>query len=72
MRVAAEVVNGRTVKDGVVALVVPGSQKVKKQAEDEGLDKIFINAGFQWRDSGCSMCLAMNPDYIGKRFGIKE
>lgn len=64
LRAAAEVAKGRKVKEGIVALVVPGSQKVKKQAEDEGLDRIFIDAGFQWRESGCSMCLAMNPDYL--------
>lgn len=64
LRAAAEIAKGRKVKDGVLALVVPGSQTVKKQAEDEGLDKIFIEAGFQWRDSGCSMCLGMNPDYL--------
>ena len=64
LRAAAEVAKGRKVKDGVVALVVPGSQKVKKQAEEEGLDKVFLDAGFSWRDSGCSMCLAMNPDYL--------
>ena len=64
LRAAAEVAKGRKVKDGIVALVVPGSQLVKNQAEQEGLDKIFIDAGFQWRDSGCSMCLAMNPDYL--------
>lgn len=64
LRAAAEVAKGRKVKDTVVALVVPGSQEVKKQAEEEGLDKIFTEAGFEWRDSGCSMCLAMNPDYL--------
>ena len=64
LRAAAQIAKDRKVKEGVLALVVPGSQRVKKQAEDEGLDKIFINAGFQWRDSGCSMCLAMNPDYL--------
>lgn len=64
LRAAASVAKGRKVKDSVVALVVPGSQEVKKQAEKEGLDKIFMDAGFEWRDSGCSMCLAMNPDYL--------
>lgn len=63
-RAAAEIAKGRKVKDGLLALAVPGSQEVKKQAEKEGLDKIFIDAGFQWRDSGCSMCLAMNPDFL--------
>lgn len=64
LRAAAEIAKGKKVKDNIVALVVPGSQDVKKQAEIEGLDKIFIDAGFEWRDSGCSMCLAMNPDYL--------
>lgn len=45
-------------------MVVPGSQKVKKQAEEEGLDEVFKSAGFEWRDSGCSMCLGMNPDAV--------
>lgn len=64
LRAAAEVAKGRKVKNGIVAMVVPGSQLVKKQAEEEGLDRIFINSGFEWRDSGCSMCLAMNPDHL--------
>ena len=64
LRAAAEVVKGRKVSPYVTALVVPGSQKVKEKAEEEGLDKIFTEAGFQWRESGCSMCLAMNPDYL--------
>lgn len=64
LRAAAEVAKGRKVANGVTALVVPGSQKVKALAESEGLDKIFIEAGFEWRESGCSMCLAMNPDYL--------
>ena len=63
-RAAAAVAKGRKVAPGVTALVVPGSQKIKLQAEAEGLDKIFIEAGFEWRESGCSMCLAMNPDYL--------
>ena len=62
LRAAAEVVNGHKVADGVYAMVVPGSQQVKAQAEDEGLDDIFRNAGFDWRGAGCSMCLGMNPD----------
>jgi 3-isopropylmalate/(R)-2-methylmalate dehydratase large subunit len=57
-------VAGRQVAEGVRALVVPGSGLVKLQAEDEGLDQIFIDAGFEWRDAGCSMCLAMNPDVL--------
>ncbi|WP_108669405.1 3-isopropylmalate dehydratase large subunit [Peribacillus acanthi] len=64
LRQAAEIVKGKKVKSGVRALVVPGSQKVKQQAEDEGLDVIFVDAGFQWRESGCSMCLSMNPDMV--------
>lgn len=69
LRAAAEVVKGRKVKDSVTAIIVPGSQTVKKEAEKEGLDKIFTGAGFQWRESGCSMCLAMNDDVVpaGKR-----
>ncbi|RYD59832.1 MAG: 3-isopropylmalate dehydratase large subunit [Sphingomonadales bacterium] len=65
LRAAAAVVNGRHIADRVrQALVVPGSGLVKRQAEAEGLDKIFISAGFQWREPGCSMCLAMNPDKV--------
>lgn len=66
LREAAAVAKGRKVADNVIqAMVVPGSGLVKKQAEDEGLDKIFIEAGFEWREPGCSMCLAMNPDKLG-------
>lgn len=64
LRAAAKIAKGRKVKEGVRALVVPGSQRVKKAAEEEGLDKIFIEAGFEWRESGCSMCLSMNPDFV--------
>jgi 3-isopropylmalate/(R)-2-methylmalate dehydratase large subunit len=64
LRAAAHVAAGRRVADGVRALVVPGSGLVKRQAEDEGLDKIFLNAGFEWREAGCSMCLGMNPDKL--------
>jgi len=64
LRAAAEVAKGRRVKDGVRTLVVPGSYQVKRQAEAEGLDTIFTNAGFDWREPGCSMCLAMNPDKL--------
>ena len=64
LRAAAEVAKGRKVADGVRTLVVPGSFRVKKQAESEGLDTIFTNAGFDWREPGCSMCLAMNPDKL--------
>jgi 3-isopropylmalate/(R)-2-methylmalate dehydratase large subunit len=62
LRAAAEVVRGRQVAEGVYAMVVPGSQRVKAQAENEGLDDIFREAGFDWRGAGCSMCLGMNPD----------
>jgi len=62
LRAAAQVVDGRTVADGVYAMVVPGSQQIKAQAESEGLDEIFRRAGFDWRGAGCSMCLGMNPD----------
>ncbi len=64
LRLAASVVNGKKVFPGVRALVVPGSQRIKKQAEQEGLDRIFLDAGFEWRESGCSMCLGMNPDHL--------
>lgn len=64
LRAAAAIAQGRTVAAGVQALVVPGSQQVKAQAEAEGLDKIFIEAGFEWRLPGCSMCLAMNNDRL--------
>jgi 3-isopropylmalate/(R)-2-methylmalate dehydratase large subunit len=64
LRAAAEVVQGRKVADGVDAMVVPGSQQVKAQAEAEGLDQIFRAAGFDWRVAGCSMCLGMNPDIL--------
>ena len=62
---AASAINGSHVADGVRAMVVPGSQQVKIQAEKAGLDKIFTKAGFEWRESGCSMCLGMNPDILG-------
>lgn len=64
LRKAADVISGKQVYKGVRAMVVPGSQKVKKQAEEEGLDEVFKSAGFEWRDSGCSMCLGMNPDAV--------
>jgi 3-isopropylmalate/(R)-2-methylmalate dehydratase large subunit len=64
LRAAAGVARGRHVADGVRALVVPGSGVVKTQAEAEGLDRILIEAGFEWREPGCSMCLAMNPDKL--------
>ena len=62
LRAAAEMINGHRVADGVYAMVVPGSQQVKTQAEREGLDEAFRKAGFDWRGAGCSMCLGMNPD----------
>ncbi|WP_438433040.1 3-isopropylmalate dehydratase large subunit [Gorillibacterium sp. sgz500922] len=64
LRAAAAVAKGYKVKPEVQAIVVPGSGRVKLQAEEEGLDKIFTEAGFEWRDAGCSMCLAMNPDVL--------
>lgn len=64
LREAANVVRGYTVKGSVNAMVVPGSMLVKKQAEDEGIAKVFTDAGFEWRDAGCSMCLAMNDDVL--------
>ncbi len=64
LRSAAEIARGKQVSDGVQAIVVPGSQQVKKQAEEEGLDKIFTEAGFEWRNAGCSMCLGMNTDKL--------
>jgi len=64
LRLAAKVAAGRKVADGVTAMVVPGSGLVKQQAEAEGLDRIFLEAGFQWRLPGCSMCLGMNPDRL--------
>ncbi len=65
LRLAAEVFRGRTVADGVRVLVVPGSRQVKRQAEAEGLDRIFREAGAEWREAGCSMCIAMNGDQLG-------
>ena len=64
LRGAAEVVRGRKVADHVGAMIVPGSGLVKSQAEEEGLDKVFLDAGFEWREPGCSMCLGMNPDQL--------
>jgi 3-isopropylmalate/(R)-2-methylmalate dehydratase large subunit len=62
LRAAASMINGRSVADGVYAMVVPGSRQVKAQAEAEGLHEVFRAAGFDWREAGCSMCLGMNPD----------
>ena len=69
IRAAAAIAKGRKVADGVTALIVPGSGLIKEQAEQEGLADILIDAGFEWREPGCSMCLAMNPDKVppGKR-----
>ena len=64
LRLAASVIEGRRVADGLRALVVPGSFAVKQQAEREGLDRVFSDAGFDWRGAGCSMCLGMNPDIL--------
>jgi 3-isopropylmalate dehydratase large subunit len=65
LREAAQIVKGKTVAENILeAIVVPGSGLVKEQAESEGLDKVFIEAGFVWRDPGCSMCLGMNPDQL--------
>ena len=65
LRAAADVVRGKKVASGVRAMVVPGSMAVKAAAEAEGLDRIFSDAGFEWRNAGCSMCLGMNPDILG-------
>ncbi|MGD0684365.1 MAG: aconitase family protein, partial [Streptosporangiaceae bacterium] len=64
LQVAADVIRGRRVHAGVRALVVPGSARVKAEAEAEGLDKLFTDAGFEWRSAGCSMCLGMNGDIL--------
>jgi 3-isopropylmalate/(R)-2-methylmalate dehydratase large subunit len=67
LRIAAELLKGRKIANNVSAMVVPGSGLVKEQAEKEGLDKIFKDAGFEWREPGCSMCLGMNPDQLKPR-----
>jgi len=66
LRAVAKVVSGNRVSDRVIAMIVPGSFAVKRQAEAEGLDKIFRDAGFDWREAGCSMCLGMNPDVLAE------
>jgi len=66
----AKVVDGYHVATTVRAMVVPGSQAVKHQAESEGLDRIFKTAGFEWREPGCSMCLGMNPDILSQASGV--
>lgn len=67
LREAAKIAQGRHVAEGVKAFVVPGSERVKQQAEQEGLHQVFLAAGFEWREAGCSMCLAMNPDKLQGR-----
>ena len=67
LRAAAAVARGRRVADGIKAFVVPGSEQVARAAEAEGLDAVFRDAGFEWREPGCSMCLAMNPDRLEGR-----
>ena len=64
LRAVAEIIDGRRVADGVRMLVVPGSMRVKEQAELEGLHEVFLAAGAEWRSAGCSMCLGMNPDQL--------
>jgi 3-isopropylmalate/(R)-2-methylmalate dehydratase large subunit len=64
LREAASIVAGRHVAPTVTALVVPGSARVRRQAEEEGLHEVFLAAGFEWRRAGCSMCLGMNPDIL--------
>ncbi len=67
LQAAAQIVKGRKVSGHVHAMVVPGSQQIKAEAESLGLDRIFTEAGFEWRESGCSMCLGMNPDILEPR-----
>ena len=67
LREAAQLISGHRVAPGVKAIVVPGSQRVRKQAMEEGLHEVFEAAGFEWRAAGCSMCLAMNPDKLQGR-----
>ena len=64
LRLAADLLKGKKISSNVSAMVVPGSGLVKEQTEKEGLDKIFKDAGFEWREPGCSMCLGMNPDQL--------
>ena len=66
LRAVADVVKGKKIKDGMRAMIVPGSGLVRAQAEEEGLGEIFVEAGFEWRLAGCSMCLAMNPDQLSE------
>jgi 3-isopropylmalate dehydratase large subunit len=67
LRAAAKVIAGKKIASNVQAMVVPGSGLVRYQAEQEGLDKIFKEAGFEWREAGCSMCLGMNPDQLSPK-----
>ena len=67
LREAAKIIKGHQVAGGVKALVVPGSHDIRDQAQAEGLDQVFRDAGFEWREAGCSMCLAMNPDKLQGR-----
>ena len=67
LRAAARVFQGRKTAEGVRAMIVPGSEEVRRQAEAEGLDRVFVEAGAEWRQSGCSMCLGMNPDKLTPR-----
>ncbi|BAV88402.1 3-isopropylmalate dehydratase large subunit [Rothia aeria] len=69
LRAAANIIRGRTMAPGVRMMVVPGSQKVRAQAEEEGLDKVFKDFGADWRFAGCSMCLGMNPDQLAPGSG---
>ena len=64
LRNAADIVRGKKIAEHINAMVVPGSGIIKQQAEAEGLDQIFLDAGFEWREAGCSMCLGMNPDQL--------
>jgi 3-isopropylmalate/(R)-2-methylmalate dehydratase large subunit len=69
LRITAKILQGKKIAEGITMLIVPGSEQIKKQAIAEGLDKIFISAGAEFREAGCSMCLAMNGDLVpnGKR-----
>ena len=66
LRSAAALLRGRQIARGLTMLVVPGSQEVKRQAEAEGLDRVFLDAGAEWRESGCSMCIGMNGDVVAR------
>ena len=66
LRAAAAVLRGKHIARGITMLVVPGSQDIKRQAETEGLDRVFLDAGAEWRESGCSMCLGMNGDLVAR------